>query len=502
MAGCGAAAAAPLLARSGLAAMRGRWVGLATLRTVTGAELSSPFEVVIKERAAPPEKGGGIRWFGHFSLPERFVFDAPLAPAEFDGERLRFGPFEFRYESATDSLVGELPVDLVPFYDVHVVLHRTLVEPVRPARPEIAAPTATPLWTRTFGAPLWADLGGSGDTLVCALDDGRVIALEARGGATRWTLATKAMIRARPVLADGAVFVQADDGFLYRIDARSGKTVWRVRVNDQPIKRLPPLDPKSRFDFRGGAVLLDGDAQRGTLYLGTHEGRVLALAARNGATRWSYKTGGPVLAAPSLARDRLFVGSFDHRVHAINAADGAPIWQHDTGAAVSSTPTVAGDRVIIGSRSYELRALAIEDGRVLWASYLWYSWIESSAAVDGGIAYVGSSDAAQLGAYDVANGRAQWATDVQAPAWGTPALTTNRVYIGTRVAPSLMPHRHAHALALDRATGEVRWRYPVAAPPGKPRGASWGINSSPILLGRRVFFGTLEGAVLCFDATA
>jgi outer membrane protein assembly factor BamB len=74
------------------------------------------------------------------------------------------------------------------------------------------------------------------------------------------------------------------------------------------------------------------------------------------------------------------------------------------------------------------------------------------------------------------------------------------VFIGTCVTPSLMPHRHAHALALDRATGAVRWRYPLKSPDGAPRGATWGIDASPIVLGPRVFFGSLDGSVFAFDA--
>jgi len=486
-------------ANAAVTALAGRWTGPATLRTIDGKETSSPFELLIQERAAPADKGGALRWIAHFSLPERFVFDVPFAPADFDGERLRFGPFEFRHDSANGTLSGFLPADLVPIYQTRVVLRRQHGEPIRPARAELNAPIAQPLWTRALDASLWADLGGRGDAVVCALDDGRVISLSARDGRTRWTMTTGAMIRARPVVAGEVAFVQADDGYLYRLNAANGRREWRVRVNSSAITRLPPSDPNTRYDFRAGAVLLNGTAQRGTLYLGTHEGRVLALSARDGAVRWSFKTGGPVLSAPSLARGRLFVGSFDHRVHALDAATGAPVWQHDTGAAVSSTPAVAGDRLIVGSRSYDLRALAIDDGRVLWNTYLWYSWIESSAAVDGGVVYVGSSDAAQLGAYDVADGRARWITDVQAVAWGTPALTGDRVFIGTRVTPSLMPHRHAQALALDRLTGAVRWRYPLAAPAGPPRDATWGIDASPVVVGRRVVFGTLDGTVLAFD---
>jgi outer membrane protein assembly factor BamB len=482
------------------ASLAGRWVGEARLRDSAGAARQSPFELLIAPRATPAEAGGGTTWFGHFSLSERFVIDAPFAPVQVDGARLRCGPFEFAYDAAADTLSGALPRELVPVFEARVLLRRAAEPPVRPVRAPLAAPVAAPLWRRALDAPLWAALGGDARTVLCALDDGRVVALDTERGRPRWTAALGSMLRAQPVVVGSSVFVQADDGHLYRLALHSGAIEWRVRVNGAPIVRLPPSDPKTRYDFRASAVVPAGD----TVYLGTHDGAVLALAARNGAQRWQYRCNGPVLAAPALADGRLFVGSYDQRVHAIDAASGAGLWQHDTGAAVSSTPVVADGRVLVGSRSYEMLALSATDGRVLWSDYLWYSWVESSGALADGALYFGSSDAAQLSAVDAASGALRWRTDLQALAWGTPAIAGRRLFIGTRVSPSLMPHRHAHAFAIDRDVGSVLWRYPIEAPAeatgAARRRASWGIEASPIVLGGRVFFGTLDGTVLAFNA--
>jgi outer membrane protein assembly factor BamB len=492
-------AVAPASVRADPAALAGRWVGEARLRDSAGAARQSAFEFLIAPRAVPAEAGGGSTWFGHFSLPERFVIDAPFAPVQVDGARLRCGPFDFAYDPSADTLSGTLPRELVPVFEAQVLLRRVAEPPVRPVRPPLAAPLGMPLWRRALDAPLWAALGGDAQTLLCALDDGRVVALDTEQGRPRWTATLGSMLRAQPVVVGSSVFVQADDGHLYRLALHSGAIEWRVRVNGAPIVRLPPSDPKTRYDFRASAVVAAGD----TVYLGTHDGAVLALAARDGAQRWQYRCDGPVLAAPALADRRLFVGSYDRRVHAIDAASGAGLWQHDTGAAVSSTPVVAAGRVMVGSRSYEMLALSATDGRVLWSDYLWYSWIESSGALADGTLYFGSSDAAQLSAVDAASGALRWRTDLQALAWGTPAIAGRRLFIGTRVSPSLMPHRQAHAFAIDRDAGAVAWRYPIEAPAeaadSARRRASWGIEASPIVLGGRVFFGTLDGTVLAFN---
>lgn len=475
--------------------LRGRWIGEARLVTQGGRHLSSPFELLIAERAAPAAQGGAMRWVGQLSLPERHVIDVPIALAKVEDGRLVVGPITLTYDAATDRLLGRLPADLVPRYAADVVLRRVAEAPPRPPRPPLDAPLRAPRWQRALGAPLWADLGGSGDTLLAALDDGQLVALRTDDGAERWRRPLGHMLRAQPVVADGAAFIQDDDGWLHRLRLSDGQSQWRQRVGEQ-VRRIAPGQPGSRFDLRASAVTVFGDA----LYVGTHGGRVLALDAGSGRLRWAFDTGGPVLAAPARADGRVLAGSFDHHLYALDASTGRLLWKRPMGGEVSSAPVVRGDRVIVGSRSYELSALALDDGRLLWSNYLWYSWIESTAAVDDELVYVGSSDAAQVAAYALADGSTRWRTDVQAVAWGRPALAGDRLFIGTRATPSLMPHRHAHALALDRASGRVLWRRAIDPPEGAGRDANWGIDASPIVLDGRVFFGCVDGRVLAFDA--
>ena len=140
----------------------------------------------------------------------------------------------------------------------------------------------------------------------------------------------------------------------------------------------------------------------GRLYLGTHDGRVLALDPANGATVWEFASGDSVLAAPAVAGGRVYFGSYDGNVYALDAAKGQLAWKHDTKGAVVSTPAVdpASGRVVIGSRSYDLLGLDAATGALAWKQYIWSSWVESSATLRDGVAYVGSSDAAALYAFD------------------------------------------------------------------------------------------------------
>jgi outer membrane protein assembly factor BamB len=122
------------------------------------------------------------------------------------------------------------------------------------------------------------------------------------------------------------------------------------------------------------------------------------------------------------------------------------------------------------------------------------SWVESSATIRDAVAYVGSSDAAALFAYDARDGRRRWATDVHGWAWGQPAVGARRVYAGTSSQVGYLAQHAGGLLALDRATGAIVWRYASAAPDS----GAYGFPGSPALGDGRVFAGGLDGRVYAF----
>jgi outer membrane protein assembly factor BamB len=290
---------------------------------------------------------------------------------------------------------------------------------------------------------------------------------------------------------DGAtVLVQSDDGFLYRLDRSTGSVVWKVRVDEKPVLRLPPSDPTSRFNRFASAVTVGPRA----LYLGTDDGHVLALDPATGSRVWDFTAGDSVLSTPALADGRLYFGSFDHNVYAVDAASGRLIWKHDTGAPVVSTPAIHQGQAIVGSRSYDLLALDTATGHPVWTRYIWFSWIESPAVVRDDTAYVGSSDAARLYAFDARTGRTRWNLDVMGWAWGEPAVTETRVFIGTAGVANYPVKHLPGVLAVDRQTGRVAWRYPANPTPT----GTFGFPASPAIGDGLVVIGGVDGRIYAF----
>ncbi|HSD28805.1 MAG TPA: PQQ-binding-like beta-propeller repeat protein [Vicinamibacteria bacterium] len=463
-----------------VAELAGTWAG-----TLTHAGETEPFALEL-------EPGTDGKVLLKMSVPVAHLDRAPIGrvAAQVQGEEVRLGPFVFRYDREAKTLTGTAPKDLVPVYEIPLTLRRVERFDV-PPRPEIAAPLARPSWTFEAASPLWAGATFARGTVYAGGQDGQLHALDARTGTEKWSFRAGGPIRTRAALDGATLYFQADDGQVYALDAASGRERWRARVVEKPIERLPFDNPKSRYDRFGSDVTVAG----GRLYLGTHDGRVLALDPARGEKAWEFASGDSVLAAPAVDAGLVFFGSFDAHVYALDAGSGKLLWKRDARAPVVSTPAVAGDRVVVGNRGYDLTAYDARTGEPAWTRYIWFSWVESSAVVRDGVAYVGSSDAAAVYAFDARTGERRWKTDVFGWAWGQPAVTDRRVYAGTASQKDYLAGHEGMVVAMDRSSGRPVWHY-VAEPAAK---GPYGFPGSPAVGEGRVFVTGLDGKVYAFD---
>ncbi|MGE0454048.1 MAG: PQQ-binding-like beta-propeller repeat protein [Vicinamibacteria bacterium] len=426
------------------------------------------------------------------TLPAMHLARVPFSKAavEITGNEAKTGPFAFRYDRAAGTLSGTMPASLLPVYEAPFVLRR-VDEVAVPPRPEIQAPLAQPAWTFDAGSPLWPGATFADGSVYAGAEDGRLHALDARTGEPRWSFATGGPLRSRATVHAGVVYLQSDDGFVYALGAADGAVRWRTRVAEKPVERLPFDNPKSRYDRYASGVTLSGTR----LFLGTNEGKLVALEAATGAKAWEFAAGDAVLAAPAVEAGRVYFGSFDKHVYALEAADGRLVWKRDTRMPVVSTPAVDRGVVVIGSRSYDLLGLDASTGEPRWTRYLWFSWIESSPTLRDGVAYVGSSDAAIVLAVDTQTGRDVWTSDVWGWAWDQPAVTADRVYIGTSGQVGYPVTHRGGALALDRKTGRPAWQFLGPVPPS----GAYGFTGSPDVGNGLAFFTALDGKVYAFS---
>jgi len=353
------------------------------------------------------------------------------------------------------------------------------------------AQSGTPLWSHEVGGQLWAPLKYDGGSLYFGSDDSLFRAFDVGSQEVRWQFETGGIIRSGAEIADGTVFFASDDGFLYALEAKSGAEVWRFDLGSSGMTRvLPATDPPYEYDYlHSSPVYHDG-----TIYIGSADGALYAVAHESGQQRWRFATGGRVRSTPILDGGIVYFGSSDGHVYAVSAAGGDLVWQFDTGGIVQGSPALGAGKLFVGSRSAAVFALDASSGEQAWKHVNEDgSWVESSPVYSDGVVYVGSSDALQLFALDSETGATIWNFRTGGWSWSTPTLANGVVYIG---GLSASPYYfegvtlRAGFFAVDRKTGESLWEFTPQPVEGYITG---GVFSRPAIVDGVVYVGALDG---------
>jgi glucose dehydrogenase len=132
-----------------------------------------------------------------------------------------------------------------------------------------------------------------------------------------------------PLYIDGVIYASTAWSKVYAFDARSGAQLWKYdpRV---PAEWAPKICCGAKN--RGVA------AWRGKIYVGTLDGRLVALDATTGDEVWSTLTIDPsqrysITGAPRVAKGKVFIGNAGAEygvrgyLGAYDAETGAPLWR-------------------------------------------------------------------------------------------------------------------------------------------------------------------------------
>lgn len=457
--------------------IEGRWTGTVSAPQGEVAEIGLHFQRDTRDALA-------LRL--HF--PAMFTHDAPLGAAvETAGDgRYTLPAFATELRLEGDRLTGTftaagLPLDLRRGGE----FSPPPPEPVHPQGP-------TPLWQHDLGTGTWAPPATDGAVVYVGGGDGRFHAVNAADGRARWVWTGSAPIDGRAVVGPAAVYFLDTRGDLVALDRATGALRWRRPLHDAALAGGPAPDNPT-FNHRAATPLLDG----ATLYAGSSDGGLYAVAAADGAVRWRHDARAPVYSGIALDGDGLLFGTMDGSVVRLDRGTRLETLRVKTGGGVVTTPVVAGGRLVAGSRDYLLHAFDPADGAPAWRFSYWFSWIESTPALRDGRLYLGGSDYARVSALDPATGRADWSTVVHGMSWGTPLVTGRHVFAGTvnqNLPGTLIRHR-AGLVKLDRATGRVLWRIAL---PDAPEGKFAGYAGDPVLAGGKVVVAGLDGLLRAY----
>jgi outer membrane protein assembly factor BamB len=443
------------------------------------------------------EKDG--RHEGRLWLMAIGAYDIPLGEVALAGNAVNFKEaFPLTWNPRTRTLSGTLPAEAAPVYAIPIGFTRSApLETPKPRDWRSAAPAPRVRWSVQTGAGVWAGLELDADTdlLFVGNEQGDLHAID-RAGRVRWTFAAGKPIRSQPKVIGRHVYVAADSGYLFKLDRDTGAETWRARVDLALEPRLPPDDPKTRWDRYGSSVVADARH----VFYASRDRNLYALDIDSGREAWHVTATDIMTATPALHGGDVIFAAYDGKVQAVSARDGKPHWIHDARLGIPGDVIVANDRVLIGSRSYDLIALQASSGRELWKHYYWFSWIESPPVVRDGVIYTGSSDATCVYAIDLADGALRWKSAVPGYPWQRTAVNDDLVITGTVGRGAYPASRNGSFFALDRASGALRWMHMELPSDEQVRNrAQWGFAASPVIGDGVVHAADLNGRVFAFE---
>jgi len=268
-----------------------------------------------------------------------------------------------------------------------------------------------------------------------------------------------------------------DTGFLERLDKCGlGKILGC-------IKGLQPIG-------WSGGVVADG-----TLFVGSAEGRLVAINVVGGGRQWSEplpvpKSGGfgcaapvgggceaapagvAIYGTPAVSGGLAYLGGYNGKIYAFNSTSLEIRWiypREDSLEPLVSGPVVAQGKVYIGGSDGKLYALDAETGDREW---------EFHVAED--VLYIGSFDN-KLYALSTTDGSKKWEFEAEGAIAATPLVYEDTVYVGSF---------DRYLYALDATDGSLKWKF---------MGGNW-FWAKPVAYNGVIYAGCLDGKVYALDA--
>lgn len=283
------------------------------------------------------------------------------------------------------------------------------------------------------------------------------------------------------VVNDGTLFLGSMEGKLVALDVSSHTRRW----NDFAFEL-----PRTSGGF-GCAPSATSVALYGTpavwddlVYIGGYDGKVYAINADTGVLRWVYPRQGnlePIVGGVVVALDRVYFGSSDSKVYALDAETGDFIWEYPTGDKIWSSPVIEDGVLYIGSFDKKLHALDAISGSKKWEPFETEGVIVSSPIIDNGTIYFGSFDR-NIYAVNASDGSLKWRSGVEAENWfwNRPVISGDVVY-----ASSL----DGKVYGLNVQNGDKVAEFDIGSP----------ISSSLVLVDNSVIVASEAGQIYSLD---
>lgn len=277
-------------------------------------------------------------------------------------------------------------------------------------------------WEFHSGGPVYSTPDVGGDRVVFGSTDGAVYALDAATGGLAWKVGTSRPVVACPRIADGMVFIGSSDHVFRAIDLATGHSVWSHAGIEGFVETRP--------------LVADGK-----VVFGAWAGRLYALDEKTGQLAWTWQGDrpsplySPAACWPVAANGRVFIVAPDRRMTALELTTGREVWRTDRWAVRESLGlSEDGKRVYVRTTQDIVAAVSTVAGspESAWETNAGFGYdINSSMLVEkDGVVFYGTKNGLLL-ALDAATGAVKWKHRVGVALLGTVTPLSGREAVVT-----------------------------------------------------------------------
>ena len=212
-----------------------------------------------------------------------------------------------------------------------------------------------------------------------------------------WQFKTGGPINASPVVANGILYIGSTDGKLYALDAKEWGIKWAFNA--------------------GSAIRFSAVVWGGRVYFSTRDNMVYALDAKTGDVLWEFKAKGWMDSPPVVFDRTVYTGAFPTRIYLLDAFTGKLKSERQR------TITING--IEYGCANAEFRPIIPQYNANLWRKYTAGS--ESYPITANGFVYIGALNG-EIHAIDATSKTEVWSHQVGGPVNAAPAISDGVLY--------------------------------------------------------------------------